>query len=113
MKKSEVVQAAKKLVRRHGDQRVCYCTPNRQMMLGLQKACMNENVGTPAQQKSLLEELTTAIGDRLRELTNRWHEREPLREFDTEDTPAAYALTDAIVDEAYDKTAMDYAERGE
>jgi hypothetical protein len=113
MKKSEIVRAAKQRVRRMGDQRVCYCTPNRQMMLSLERACMNENVGTPVEQRSLLQELTTAITERLRELTNRWHEREPLREFDTEDTPAAYALTDAIVDEAYDKTAMDYEERGE
>jgi hypothetical protein len=113
MKKSEVVKAAKGRVRRMGDQRVCYCTPNRQMMFSLERACLNQNVGTPVEQRSLLQELTQAIGDRLRELTNRWHERESLRVFDTEDTPAAYALTDAIVDQAFDKTAADYEERGD
>jgi len=112
MKKSEMIREAFKNVRRHRE-RVCYCTPNRQMALSLEHVCMNQNVGSPAEQRKTLADLMNTVAERLRELTNRWHEKESLHQFDENDSRAAYALNDRIVEEAFEKAAVVYEERGD
>jgi hypothetical protein len=114
MKKSEMIRAALGRTRRMGNQRVCYCTPNRQMVMGMQAVTMNELTEFSTEhQQSTLRDLMNTVAEKLREVTNRTDRNESLREFDTEDTPAAESLTDSIVEEAYEKAAVAYEEQGE
>jgi hypothetical protein len=100
---SEVVRDAAQRVRTHGEnQRVCYCTPSRRMMLSVRDACLNQNIPNP---REVAEEINNTIGAKLQQITGH---RAPMRQFDTEDTDAAYTLTDRIVRDAFEQTAQQY-----
>jgi hypothetical protein len=117
MKKSEMIRAALGRVRSLGNrpgERVCYCTPNRQMVLSIQNVAMNELNALPhEEQRSTLRELYNTVAEKLREVTNRTDRGESLDDFDEEDTSAAMALDDEIVAEAFEKAALTYEEQGE
>jgi hypothetical protein len=117
MRKSEMIRAALGRVRRLGkDRRVCYCTPNRQMLLSIDTVALNNvhgNYSTAADRAEVAEDLKATVAHHLREVTNRMENEETLRDFDTEDTQAAYSLTDDIVEEAFEKAAVAYEEQGD
>jgi hypothetical protein len=110
MKKSEMVRAAADRVRAIGEgRRVCYCTPSREMALSLRTVALNENMPNA---EHVVEEIASSLAEKLREATGRTAEHESLLRFDTEDTDAAYSLTDSIVRNAFEKTAQMYEEQG-
>lgn len=117
MKKSEMIRSALGRVRRLGNrpgERVCYCTPTRQMVHSVEAVTMNElNEFGSEHQQSTLRDLIATVTEKLREVTNRTDRNESLYEFDREDTDAATALSDAAVEEAFEKAAIAYEERGE
>lgn len=115
MKKSEMIRAALTRVRRLGkDQRVCYCTPNRGLVLSMETVVQNNLAEfKDVSPRSMLSEMLSTVAEKMREVTNRTSQGESLREFDTEDTPAAMALTDEVVEEAFEKAALTYEEQGE
>jgi hypothetical protein len=113
MKKSEMVREAGEASEAHRKaERVCYCTPSRQMMMSVEKVCMNE--GMP----EVVEEMSERIAVQLRVLTDRVRHNEPLRTFDTMDTSAAYAIWNepgfneehagSIVRQAFEQAAVTY-----
>jgi hypothetical protein len=114
MRKSELIRAALGRIRRLGNrqgERVCYCTPSRNMVRGLETVVLN-NISTN-DQSSLFSELSHTVADKLREVTNRVGSKESLYDFDREDTYAAQSLNDTLVEEAYEKAALMYEERGD
>ena len=117
MKKSEMIRAALGRVRQLGNrpgERVCYCTPNRQMVLSVENVTMNQLNDLPHDQvRGMMREMMSTIAEKLREVTNRTDHNESLAEFDEEDTEAAMALDDTIVQEAFEKAALQYEEQGE
>jgi hypothetical protein len=111
MKKSEIIRQAAGRVRHvAGGQRVCYCTPSREMVLSIQDVAMNN---LPVAERAVIPSLMGMVAQKLREVTGRTGKGESLREFDTEDTDAAYALTDRVVEEAFEKAAVMYEEHGD
>lgn len=117
MRKSEMIRAALGRVRRLGrGQRVCYCTPSRDMVRNLEYVAMDNvhgNFSTREDRMATAEDLKATVAHHLREVTNRLENEETLRDFDTEDTQAAYALTDEAVEEAFEKAAIAYEEQGD
>jgi hypothetical protein len=112
-----MIRAALGRVRRLGEgRRACYCTPSRDMLLNIESVALNEvhgNFSTLEDRRSTARELIATVGAKLREVTNRGDEHETLKDFDTEDTPAAYSLDDALVEEAFEKAALAYEEEGD
>lgn len=115
-----MIRSALRYVRRIGNRqgavgnrqgaRVCYCTPSRNMVRGLEAVALNE-INTD--QSALFYELSSTVADKLREVTNRTGTKESLYDFDREDTYASQALNDSLVEEAFEKAALLYEERGD
>jgi hypothetical protein len=108
-KKSEMVQEAAAMVR-GVEGRVCYCTPSREMVRSIQRVVAQHAVPNA---QHVVDEMSDSVAEQLRNATGRIKEHESLRQFDTEDTDAAYALTNQIVRDAYAKTAAMYQEQGD
>jgi len=114
MKKSEMVREAGEASEAHRKaERVCYCTPSRQMVMSVNKVCMNQNLPNP---QEVADEMCERIAVQLRELTGRVGDNEPLRTFDTMDTSAAYSIwvehsrgnDGSIVRQAFEQAAKTY-----
>jgi hypothetical protein len=86
------------------------------MVFNLDHVAMNNvhgNFQTADDRLETAEELKATVAHHLREVTNRLENEETLRDFDTEDTDAAYSLDDEIVQEAFEKAALVYEEQGD
>jgi hypothetical protein len=81
------------------------------MVRGLEAVTLNNL--TTDDRSSLFYELSNTVADKLREVTNRATRQESLYDFDREDTDAAAALDDTLVEEAFEKAALVYEERGD
>jgi hypothetical protein len=117
MKKSEMIRAALNRVRQvGGDGRVCYCTPSREMVFSVEAVVQNnlaEFQQTAQEPRHVVAEMMSSLAEKLREATGRTSRDETLHDFDEEDSSAALALDDAIVEEAFEKTALMYEEQGQ
>jgi hypothetical protein len=110
MKKSEMIRAAAGRVRRLGrrGERVCYCTPTRNMVLSLENVAMNELNEFEAA-RSMVQELMTAVADKFRETLNLGRST-TLHELDEDDGDV---VSDEVVEEAFEKAALMYEEQGD
>jgi hypothetical protein len=111
MKKSEMIRQAAASVRRFGrreDERVCYCTPTRNMVRSLEEVTLNEfNTDSRFDWRAAVSELMTAVSEKVKEVTGRTH-AQSLHSLDED-----RGLDDEAVADAFEKTALMYEERGE
>jgi hypothetical protein len=105
-KKSEMVREAAKASQKFKDnERVCYCTPSRRMVMSVRDVCLNQNMPEVA------EEMCDRIAVEMRRVTGREHFGESLADFDTMDSQAAYAIWDSgdrKVRESFEGAALTY-----
>jgi hypothetical protein len=93
---------------RRENERVCYCTPTRNMVISLEEVAMNEfNTDSRFDWRAAVSELMTAVSEKVKEVTGRTH-AQSLRVLDEDQD-----LDDEAVAEAFEKTALMYEERGE
>ena len=114
MKKSEMIRAAAARVKaaatRRGGDRVCYCTPTREMRLSIQNVAMNElnDLGTTSVRDQLREMMST-VATKISEALNL-SQSTSLDELDHDDGDI---VSDEVVEEAFEKAALMYEEQGE
>jgi hypothetical protein len=111
VKKSEMIRQAAVSVRRFGrreDERVCYCTPTRNMVRSLKEVTLNEfNTDSHFEWRAALRDMSTAVAEKVKEITGRTY-TQSLNSLDED-----RGLDDEAVAEAFEKTALMYEERGE
>jgi len=90
MRKSELVREAGAASKQHEEsQTTCYCTPSRAMRLSIKNVCLNQNLPNPDE---VIKEIEARVGAQMAEVTRSQGRGYALRDFDTMDSSAAYAL---------------------
>lgn len=106
MNKSEIVREAGRASQEHKDnERECWCTPSRAMVMSVTQACSSAGIVEEA------GEMCERVAREMRQLTGRELHEESLVEFDTMDSSAAYAIwdrDDTIVRKSFEQAAVSY-----